>query len=566
MSEPISHFSLTRISHDFAYLEANKIPNVMYIRSEKDIRKLLALIRVVEGPFIGMLIPIIITLANNHPHGMPRTDIPVDFPLNSYYHAHVFPGSGLCMSISVNYAWFFDSNEEENKNRWVSAFSVTTLLMQLSIFFTDTEIIERRVSEVKINELRAKLATFTLGNIEGFSEEIKNFMDKEGTIQFYTEQIALIAPEVREPEVREPEVREPEVREPDVREPDVREPDVREPEVQRLCSMSHTYEPTYIFGYPLEITTTKENKKKFRIFSEVISHDAFQFMNDNKQGFKTPLGNVFDNFLPIYIDETHGVESKIIFENVISEITRGMFDSDNALKILLCIIQQTLVKMFNGNTHESENLITAYGNLIRLLIALIEWYPEIKDIIKNKIDGFKTSLEQRHKNKIEDIGEFLILCFLPNIYTDMPLGYNEIKTELLFEYYARQIRWILDGAKKFEIETNVDLNFAFNACKIASKLLLFGIQVANIVITPDFKVRFDGNNGFFEKEIMAELQCIIKTIKNNYNSFPYLFQALDISISAFNESPDPNPNVQARLFLHRCNLLSQLQDYTCYEE
>lgn len=53
------------------------------------------------------------------------------------------------------------------------------------------------------------------------------------------------------------------------------------------------------------------------------------------------------------------------------------FNIQDAFNILLGIIQQALVKMFKGNTHESDNLITAYGNLIRLMLVLIDNNLEI---------------------------------------------------------------------------------------------------------------------------------------------------------------------------------------------
>lgn len=85
---------------------------------------------------------------------------------------------------------------------------------------------------------------------------------------------------------------------------------------------------------------------------------------------------------------------------------------------------------------------------------------------------------------IPDIGEFLIQVALSQKYQ-----FEQIRTYIYEEYFARQIYWIQKDGRVpdlLKIQTK-DLFAVFEASKVSNHLLVFNLQMAQTFIVPDVK-------------------------------------------------------------------------------
>jgi len=83
------------------------------------------------------------------------------------------------------------------------------------------------------------------------------------------------------------------------------------------------------------------------------------------------------------------------------------------LDSLPAVMNKLVVKLMEGSIHTSENIIITYCHFLRLFKAFLKEFPSLKTKINCSIESvIKGRLKNSHKEKIPDIGEFLILVFL----------------------------------------------------------------------------------------------------------------------------------------------------------
>lgn len=71
--------------------------------------------------------------------------------------------------------------------------------------------------------------------------------------------------------------------------------------------------PKGIYGYPIMVTKTKGNKLNLQVIPEILSYDGFKSQLemhdltrvDLNMSFKTGLGEAYNAFIPIFLNESH---------------------------------------------------------------------------------------------------------------------------------------------------------------------------------------------------------------------------------------------------------------------
>jgi hypothetical protein len=181
-------------------------------------------------------------------------------------------------------------------------------------------------------------------------------------------------------------------------------------------------------------------------------------------------------------------------------------------------------------------------------MAFIGIYPILQNMINNDIDNFIKNDEFRNKKNAGDIGEFIIKCFLSSKYS-----FEDIKSVLLKEYYARQILWIQKKGINTNNLTVTKLQNAFEACKISNQLLIFGIESSKTFIFNGVCKKLDDRNGFPPDSVIESFQNKIKDIKIKVNNFSLLTKIVGMNINSADEMV---------AFFNEANQLSIKQKYT----
>ena len=144
-----------------------------------------------------------------------------------------------------------------------------------------------------------------------------------------------------------------------------------------------------ILGYPLLMEVDRFNRIWPKVVLETISYDAYieqiQLAGidklDNFGGIKlySANGDIYNYWIPIYINEAHFSRALIYLKNSISVIRYGIkgvrendFRPDMVLEVLPCLMNKTIVHIMNGTLFHSTAAIQAYCNFLRLYLRLIE--------------------------------------------------------------------------------------------------------------------------------------------------------------------------------------------------
>ena len=163
-------------------------------------------------------------------------------------------------------------------------------------------------------------------------------------------------------------------------------------------------EDNICLGYPLMITRDRFGRLRPEIVLELISYDAYVAEIQKSGGqkldfyeslkFRSVTGANYNHWLPLYINADHFKRGRTIIENSISIIHSGTahgsarydFVPKMALSFLTTLMNQSAVRLFNGQLFESKHAIEAYCHFLRLLMHFIDIYPVLgrskKDLLQ----------------------------------------------------------------------------------------------------------------------------------------------------------------------------------------
>ncbi|CAF1419958.1 unnamed protein product [Rotaria sp. Silwood1] len=444
-----------------------------------------------DGPYRGIMIHLILHIPEDYPLTGPAGNIAPGLEFDSSYHLHIHTDHS-------------------------PGYSLSTALLQIITFFADPDFGYQPSAE-SIARLRTMVKNFTCKTCS------HTFAKSNPSIVHYTEEQSNKRPVKEETISNEEEER--------LKSERAHLQLQRELMEKLTCGVTkqNAIEDKICVGYPLLITRDRRGRLWSEIILELISYDAYVAEIQRSGGekldfyenmkFRSVTGADYNHWLPLYINADHFRKGQAIIQNSISVIHNGTangsarydFTPSMALSVLTTLMNKSAVRLFNGQMFESKQAIEAYCHFLRLLMHFIDMYR---------------LLAGRSKRSVPDIGEFLIQMALSKKYK-----FNDIKTYVYEEYFARQIFWIQQNStiqNLLDIKTT-DLPQIFQAVKVSNHLLVFNLEMAETFIFPGVKEHLDRLHGHSPPIVVEKFQNRLRAIKaiDKYSIFIDAIQLTD---------------------------------------
>ncbi|XWV25558.1 ubiquitin-conjugating enzyme [Tupanvirus deep ocean] len=506
--------------------------------SEDDIFTLHCNVKIMNGIYKDIILHLIMHIPDDYPHTGPAMNIAPGIPFGHKFHEHVYDdgyhGNTICNDLLTNFKFFFEGRREVASG-WSPGYTLNTILMQMSLFFEDPDLPKHLLPSLtdieklksRINDFRCDICGHTTDNpyppVVSEAKDIVVDIAKEQLLEKVT------------------------------------------------CSVSKSNifnDKNLILGCPLDVRLDRFGRIWAVPILETISYETYigeiqkygieKLESYSRHYFTSALGQKYNFWMPYYLTKEHFERGYQTIINAISVIKHGTasgesrfdFKPTDALDVLLSLCNKTVVNILNGKMHESKAAIEGYVHFLRLLMEFITRFPVLQQKINITIENFVKNRAQRNKSKVPDIGEFIITLFLSKY------KYDNIKKELLEEYFARQIFWLLkNGVDLSEPNINKRLQDCFESSKVSCHLLVFNLQMAKTFIFDGVKDKLDAHYGFAPDHIVDSFQNQIKQIKSEVNSYPRFLKRIGFS----NVIRSPEHMIE---YLEQAELVSRLQGYT----
>lgn len=197
---------------------------------------------------------------------------------------------------------------------------------------------------------------------------------------------------------------------------------------------------------------------------EILSISAFKEDKVRKSVWR----DTFEYWMPLYIHPTHGEIALPFIEETVKIIFKKNFKPELAVLLLSKLMNSQIVETMKGKIHASIKALDGYFYFHRLLIAIVQKYPEELEKINQKVKNFISNEKYRSKEHVENLGDFLALLSVSNY------EWCQVSPYILNEVLCRNVQWIIKdhynvesfGEKKF-------LNSCFHSTKVSRNLIMF---------------------------------------------------------------------------------------------
>ena len=516
----ISPTTLKRIHRDLKEINENPLLGVsVCMPNEDDPLTLHGNIYIMDGPYRDMLIHIIIHLPPDYPLTGPAANIAPGLKFERKFHEHLLGdpeyGSHICTDLLTNVRYMYEGGKTQ-KSGWTSSYTLSTVLIQLQVFFADPDL-PFLPSKEDIEALRKHVKDFKMTiSLSGGKTIVHSSENPFPPVSLELPQKNEIIPNK------------------DMEEEETKEPDVRKESEQWLkCAISKVTifdEEKPILGYPLDIRKDRFGKYWPTPIPEMISYESYAqniaknpIVTDNFEElqFKSSFGEPYNFWIPVYINEEHYQRGCQHILNAIATVCKGFnglneskFRPSMVLQVLPTILNKMIVKILKDELHQSVAAIQAYTHFYRLMMRLLEEFPELKSVIDGSVESMKRGEVQRNKENLGDMGEFLIKLALSKYGLKDP----EINECLIEEYLARNVFWILKAEPGFANRNHTSKSFVegcVNHSKVSHQLYVVAVETANLMTSDLSLTRIDMRNGLLPKAQMDEYLTKIDWIRKN---------------------------------------------------
>eukprot|EP01080_Neovahlkampfia_damariscottae_P011895 gene11895-5301_t len=467
-----------------------------------------------KSKYKGIIFHIIIRLASDYPVSPPKVEL-----CTTLEHKHVHQnGKWICLDMLENWSGFENSNNLPQG--WTSGYSIQSILIQLQSFLMNEEDLPSDSDSYKVSESSFKKfkcqkcghsADKPFPSFNNLNEENKNenhplknvfsnifeYLDLKN-IQTISNTCHLFK--------------------------NISKNEIFEKRRNICCFHTKMNYEEAVLGYPIEIKNDVYSSSL-----DIISYFAFK-----KEGIrKTMFKEDFKYWIPIYINKKHGKATIPYLKDSIEMIYNTKFKPKLALDLLTKLMNSMIVLVMNGTKHASIKALDGYISFHRLLIALIEEFPQLLDIIESKIKLFLNDPYSRRKIETPSIGEFLPLLTVSESFT-----WKDISIPVLQETLARNYLWVKKNSgnnynisypnlkDKLTIQTE-RISLFFQHSKVSLSLLNFHVYfLKNFAPRKDLNLKeisniYDLNYGFTNDELKLKFQNEVNEIKNmkDYKTF-----------------------------------------------
>jgi ubiquitin-protein ligase len=119
---------------------------------------------ILDGPYKDLLIHLVIHIPSDYPMTGPAANIAPGLKFGHKYHEHLFDdlenGNQICSDLLTNMRGMYDSSRNL-KSGWMPAYTLSSVLLQLQVFFADTDLPKHLLpKEEDIEALRQHVRSF----------------------------------------------------------------------------------------------------------------------------------------------------------------------------------------------------------------------------------------------------------------------------------------------------------------------------------------------------------------------------------------------------------------------
>lgn len=493
--------AIKRILADLKELENDPVEGISVgIPDDSNIFELHGNIKIMSGPYEGMLIHTYIHLPQEYPHIGPAMNIARGINFGHTFHEHVMnnptTGNSICTDMLTNYEFFF---KKQVASGWTSGCTLKTLLIQMTLFFADPDLPKHMIpNKTTISNLKNELLSFScscghttlepLPPIDSVKKNSSDVNDEPVIVRYARERLA--------------------------------------------CGISreNIIDHDVIICYPVQVNKSKFGKLTFIPFIQPMSYSSYSDAVKSGKQLRTVMGNEYNFLIPLFINQEHFSKCSDLIEANIMNIKygndyNGKFDPLAALEVLSLLMNQTMISIFNGSVHDSQNLIEGFCHFYQLLMHFVNTYEVINVELQSEMNSFMNG--NTNKSFVPDIGVFMMKIFLAK------QDYNEIKRILIGEYFARQVFWMNKDHKLNHSEKNLvtRLSSTFAASSISNKLYMFLYKLFTTVVNDTVLSELNSNYGIPSQELVNEIKAMINNVKTNvpnYTEFAKLANLRDV--------------------------------------
>ncbi|CAG5129686.1 unnamed protein product [Candidula unifasciata] len=299
-----------------------------------------------------------------------------------------------------------------------------------------------------------------------------------------------------------------------------------------------------IWGYGLAVSGTAW-RPTLTSPCEFITGRSFYGMEKAAGVVQSVFKEELKLFLPLFIHPVHGSGIQEEFERTLRKVGKLMPKytdktpiEDLVLKTIPNLLTATVVEFSKGTQHTSDNSLSGYFALHRLFLWAIDTYPGLQDKIEEQVKSFVENEDDRSKDKVPYIAEWLMLVSGSKKYR-----WKDVAGAYLSESWKRNVIWyvkddvklgLLDTPKEYRIKHTYDLT------EIARKHLAFQACFLDVAMPAGMSrkevlKRYDDNLGFPTREMVEVMKEAFVNINTNLKNYQDWFQILKLSVPSDDE-------------------------------
>ena len=471
--------AIKRINKDMKEIVKSPIEGIGIVSIDNDPMKYAVNMRLMQGPYEGYCLQLLLTFTDNYPSRPPKILIFPNQGISGEYHHHIFNDHNgfkkFCFDLLDN---DFMSISEEHTG-WNPSYSISSLLLQVQNFIADPDMHGYIPPREKINKLMNSMDNYKkVFKIRDENEEIEIVHTWRNPYpKMYFKKFDK-SNKNNEIDIKNSN-----------KENEKKMKIIKENLTCFMLKFNYIEDPDILLGYPI-IQKIGLGKNKIELYPipEMLTYDGFMSQigkQDSKldyyfsTSFKSANNEYYNYWVPIYIDENHYLKNRTAILNSFSIIKYGPrgikeydFKPEQIFEILPIILNKMIIGMFNGQSAISSAFIRCYFHYILLFKKLSEEFEyEYIRYLNHKLNLIHKNRYNVKKSIIPDIGDFLVLLLFcdRNIYNEkMKRMWNSLYEEFL----VRQMYWAFcDIRNKTRIIEEMLTNKVINKNEYKTKLI-----------------------------------------------------------------------------------------------
>ena len=505
--------AIKRINKDMKEIVKSPIEGIGIVSIDNDPMKYAVNLRLMQGPYEGYCLQLLLTFTDNYPTRPPKILIFPHQGISGEYHHHIFPDRNgfkkFCFDLLDND--FMNISEEHTG--WNPSYSISSLLLQVQNFIADPDLHGHIPPKEKINQLMNSMNNykriFKITNEDGETEIVHTWKNP------YPEMYFKKYDKNNNNKNNEIDIKN------NNKENEKKMHIIKENLTCFMLKLNYIEDQDILLGYPI-IQRKGLGKNKIELYPipEMLTYEGFMSQigkQDSKldyyfsTNFKSANNEYYNYWVPIYIDENHYLKNRTAILNSFSIIKYGPrgikeydFKPEQIFEILPIILNKMIIGMFNGQSAISSAFIRCYFHYVLLFKKLSEEFEyEYISYLNHKLNLIHKNKYNVKKSIIPDIGDFLVLLLFcdRNIYNEKM---KKMWYSLYEEFLVRQIYWIFcDYNNKKRIIEKMLKNKCINNSEYKNKIKLLEEETLKQCKSGSY-CNFKGDNKAFVDILIKE--------------------------------------------------------------